>query len=80
MEHIGHLEQPIEDMQQTSEDSGSITAHSITIKMMAEKVEPEFFKPPCHKLRKDIETKLEELLKEYQLQFPNQDDDRYWRF
>ena len=31
--------------------------------MMAEKVEPDTFKPPYHKLRKDIETKLEELLK-----------------
>ena len=36
---------------------------------MAEKVEPNTFRPPCHKLRKDIETKLTELLKEYELQF-----------
>ena len=33
-------------------------------KMMAKKVEPDTFKSPCHKLRKDIKTKLEELLKE----------------
>ena len=38
-------------------------------RMMAEKVEPDTFKPPCHKLRKDIETMLEEVLKEYQSQF-----------
>ena len=37
--------------------------------MMAEKVELDTFEPPCHKLRKDIKTKLEELLKEYQSQF-----------
>ena len=36
---------------------------------MAEKVEPDTFKPPCHKLGKDIEMKLVELLKEYQSQF-----------
>ena len=68
--HVGHQEPPIEDMQQTPEDSGSQTAHSITMKkMMAEKVEPDTYKLPCHMLRKDIETKLEELLKEYQSQF-----------
>ena len=37
--------------------------------MMAEKVEPDTFKPPCHRLRKDIETKLEEILMEYKSQF-----------
>ena len=37
--------------------------------MMAEKVELDIFKPPCHKLREDKETKLEECLKEYQSQF-----------
>ena len=36
---------------------------------MAEKVEPDVFKPPCHKLRKDANTKLNELLKEYNYQF-----------
>ena len=57
-------------MQQIPEDSGSLTAHSIiTKRMMAEKVEPDTFEPPCHRLRKDIETKLEEMLKGYQSQF-----------
>ena len=37
--------------------------------MVAEKVEPDIFKPPCHKLRKNIETNQEELLKEYKSQF-----------
>ena len=36
---------------------------------MAKKVKLDTFKPPHHKLRKDIETKLEELLKEYKSQF-----------
>ena len=62
---MGHVEPPIEDMQQISKDSGSLTAHSITTKrMMAEKVEPDTFKPPHHKLRGHNETKLEELLKD----------------
>ena len=69
-EYVGNLELPIEDMQQIPEDLGPLAAQSITIKrMMAEKVEVDTFKPPCHKLRKDIETKLEELLKEYKSQF-----------
>ena len=36
---------------------------------MTKKVEPDTFKPPCHKLKKNIQTKLEDLLKEYQSQF-----------
>ena len=57
-------------MQHILEDQESLTTHSITTeRMMAEKVEPNTFKPPHHKFRKDIETKLEELLKEYQSQF-----------
>ena len=36
---------------------------------MAEKVEPDTFKPPCHKLKQNIETELTELLKEYNSQF-----------
>ena len=37
--------------------------------MMDKRVEPDNFEPPHHKLKKDIETKLEELLQEYQSQF-----------
>ena len=65
--------------------------HSITMKrMMTTKVEPDTFKPLCHKVKKDIETKPEELLREYKSQFTqdettignttNQDDNRHWRF
>ena len=61
--HVGHLKPPIEDMKQTPKDLGSLTAHNITTdKMMAKKVEPDTFKLPHHKLRRDIETKLEEML------------------
>ena len=43
--------------------------HSITMeRMIAEKVEPDTFKPSHHKLKQNIETKLMELLKEYNSQ------------
>ena len=63
-EHLGHLEPPIEYMQQTPEDSESITAHSITMKkMMAETVEPNTFKPQSHKLRKKYRNKIRRTVK-----------------
>ena len=69
-EHVGHLELSIEEMQQFPEHSESLTTHGITTeRIMAEKVEPDIFKPPHHKLRRDIEIKLGELLKEYKSQF-----------
>ena len=37
--------------------------------MTAEKVVPDTFKPPHHKLKENIETKLTKLLKEYDSQF-----------
>ena len=37
--------------------------------MMAKKVKTDPFNPPHHKLTKNIQTKLEDLLKEYQSQF-----------
>ena len=74
-ECVGHLEPPIEDMQQIPEDPESQTTHSITMeRMMTEKVEPDTFKPSCRTLRKDIETKLEELLMEYQSSQFTQDE------
>ena len=55
-EYIGHLQPTVEEMQQIPDDQESLTTHSITTKrMMAKKVEPDTFKPPCHKLRKDID-------------------------
>ena len=67
--YVGHLEPPIK-MQQTLANTDCLTNHSITTeRMMTDKVEPDICKPPHHRLRKDIETKLEELLREYQSQF-----------
>ena len=37
--------------------------------MTAEKVEPDTFKPPYHKLKQNIEIKVTELPKEYNSQF-----------
>ena len=38
-------------------------------KMMSEQVEPDAFEPPYHKLKPNIEAKLEVLLNEYAAQF-----------
>ena len=46
------------------------TMSSITMKrMMSEQVELDTFEWPCHKLKPNIKTKLEALLKEYKSQF-----------
>ena len=37
--------------------------------MTSEKVEPDTFRPPCHKLKQHIETRLTALLKESDSQF-----------
>ena len=37
--------------------------------MMAEQVKPDIFDPPCHKLKANIQSKLDTLLKEYESQF-----------
>ena len=37
--------------------------------MMSEQMEPDTFESPCHKLKPNIEAKLEALLKEYASQF-----------
>ena len=63
-EHVGHLELPIEEIQQIPEDPESLTTHSITTdRMMAKTEEQDTFKPPYHKLRKNIETRLGELFR-----------------
>ena len=70
VEYIGHLEPTIEEISQTTENPDVPTMHSITNeRMTTEKVEPDTFKPPRHKLKQHIETKLTELLKEYNSQF-----------
>ena len=46
------------------------STNSVTLqKMMAEQVQPDTFHPPCHKLKPNIESKLDALLKEYASQF-----------
>ena len=45
------------------------TTRSVTTKMMSEQVEPDAFEPPHHKLKPNIEAKLEALLKENGTQF-----------
>ena len=43
--------------------------HSFTTeRMTTEKVKPDTFKPPCNKLKQNVEMKLTELLKEYDSQ------------
>ena len=68
--YVGHLELPTEDMQLFPENPESLATHNITTeRMMAEKVEPDTFNPAHYKLKEYIEIKLEELFKEYQSQF-----------
>ena len=77
-EHIGYLEPPIEEISQSSANPDAPMMHSITTeRMMEEKVKPDTFKPPCHKLKQNIETRLMELLKEYNSQFAQ--DETYIR-
>ena len=69
-EYIGHLE-PTKTDDSTIDDSET---HSITLqKMMAEQVQPDIFDPPCHKLKPEIQSKLDTLRKEYETQFAKDD-------
>ena len=74
-EYVRCLEPTIEDIEEEDNpqfwaNSDDHTTNSITTQwMMAEQVEPDTFKPPCHKLKQHIEAKLEALLKEYASQF-----------
>ena len=68
-EYVGHLETPIDEIPQSPVNPDSPTKHSITTeRMMAEKVKLDTFKPPHHKLKQNIKTKLTELLQEYDSQ------------
>ena len=68
-EYVGHLELTIEEISNTAESPDAPTMHSITTyKMTMEKVELDTFKPPHHKLKQHIETRLTALLKEYDSQ------------
>ena len=67
-EYARHLEPAIEE--NVKSDLPAHSTNSVTIqKMMAEQVKPDTFHSPCHKLKPNIESKLDALLKEYTLQF-----------
>ena len=73
-ECIGCLKPAIEDsMTDDTHTQGQPNTHStnsVTLqKMMAEEVQPNTFHPPCHKLKPNIESKLDVLLKQYASQF-----------
>ena len=74
-EYIGHLEPTIENINkeknlhlQANPDTHT-TSSVTTKKMISEQVKPHAFEPPHHKLKPNIEAKLEALLKEYVSQF-----------
>ena len=70
-ECVGHLEPTIENIDgkvnlhlQANPDTH--TKSSVTTKrIMSKQVKPDAFEPPCHKIKPNIEAKLEALLKEY---------------
>ena len=70
-EYVGHLENDNEEENlYPHRNSDAYTTSSITVKrMMSEQTEPDTFEPPCHKLKPNIEAKLEALVKEYKSQF-----------
>ena len=72
--YIGCLELTIEgSMTDVIHTQGQLNIHStnsITLqRMMAEQVQPDIFHPPCHKLKPNIESKHDVLLKGYASQF-----------
>ena len=68
-EYIGHLEPTLMD-DTTIDDSESHPTYSITLQqMMAQQVQPNIFYPPHHKLKPEIQLKLDTLLKQYETQF-----------
>ena len=69
MEYIGHLEPAVTD-DTTIDQRDTHLTNSITLpKMMAEKVTPDIFNPPCNELSINIQHELDVLLKEYESQF-----------
>ena len=71
LKYIGHLENiDEEENSHPYENSDAHTTSSITAeKMMSEKVELDAFELPCHRLKPNIEAKLEVHLKECKSQF-----------
>ena len=70
-EYIGHLEDINEEINsQPHEIADAYTTCSVTTKrIMSEQVELDTFEPPHHKLKSNIKTKFEAILKEYKSQF-----------
>ena len=70
-EYIGHLENIDEEERlQSYENSDAHIKSSVTTKrMISEQVESDTIEPPHHRLKPNIKTKLEALLKEYKSQF-----------
>ena len=68
-EYFGHLENIAEEENPHPYENHPHTTSSITTKMITEQVEPDAFERPHHKLKPNIEAKLEALLKEYESQF-----------
>ena len=68
-EYIRHLEPVVID-ETTIDQRETHQTNSITLqKMMAEKVTPDIFNPPCHELPTNIQHELNTLLKEYESHF-----------
>ena len=73
-EYVGHLQPTIENIEEKNvhlqANPDTHTTSSVrTKKMMSEQVKPDAFEPPYHKLKPNIEAKLEALLKEYTSKF-----------
>ena len=73
-EYTGHLEPTIEDSMTddipTQGQPNNHSTNSVTLqKMMAEQVQLDNFHPPHHRLKPNIESKLDALLKEYTSQY-----------
>ena len=68
-EYVTHLEPAVID-DTTIEQRETHQTNSITLqKIMAEKVRPDIFNPPCHKLSTNVQHELDALLKQYESQF-----------
>ena len=68
-ECVGYLE-PALTNDTTIDQTEAHQENSVTLlKVMAEQVKPDIFDPPCHKLKANIKSELDTLLKEYESQF-----------
>ena len=88
---MGYLE-PALTNDTTIDQTEAHQTNRVTLqKMMAEKVKPDVFDLPCHKVNANIQNELDTLLKEYESQFAkddmsirttplNQHDDQHGKF